>query len=120
MTIAGLSYEQAEKYLNDAGGHVKTALVMVKADVGRDTALELLNKADGFVRKAIGLKPFQKQLFVEQIVLRVLYNEPFRHFKLYNTQQLLVSTIQTDVPMAGPGKGLVQLLIYELHSKRIS
>jgi N-acetylmuramic acid 6-phosphate etherase len=60
MTIAGLPYEQAEKYLNDAGGHVKTALVMVKADVGRDKALELLNKADGFVRRAIELKPFQK------------------------------------------------------------
>ena len=60
MTIAGLSYEEAEKYLNDAGGHVKTALVMIKAGVERDTALELLNKADGFVRRAIELKPFQK------------------------------------------------------------
>jgi N-acetylmuramic acid 6-phosphate etherase len=57
MTITGLSYEEAEKYLDKANGHVKTALVMIKAEVDRDTALELLKRSDGFVRKAVELKP---------------------------------------------------------------
>jgi N-acetylmuramic acid 6-phosphate etherase len=60
MTITGLSYEEAEKYLNKADGHVKTALVMIKADVDRDTALELLERSDGFVRRAIEIKLKQK------------------------------------------------------------
>lgn len=53
MTITGLSYEEAEKYLEKANGHVKTALVMIKANVNADEARNLLKKADGFVRKAI-------------------------------------------------------------------
>jgi N-acetylmuramic acid 6-phosphate etherase len=53
MTITGLSYEEAGKYLNEAGGHVKTALVMIKAGVSADEARKRLEKADGFVRQAI-------------------------------------------------------------------
>jgi len=55
MTITGLSYEEAEKYLKEAGGHVKTALVMIKAGVPVEEAKIRLIKADGFVRKAINL-----------------------------------------------------------------
>jgi N-acetylmuramic acid 6-phosphate etherase len=55
MTITGLSYEEAEKYLKKAGGHVKTALVMIKASVDVNEAKERLIKTDGFVRKAIEL-----------------------------------------------------------------
>ncbi len=53
MTITGLSYEAAEDYLERAGGHVKTALVMILAKVDADDARSRLKKADGFVRKAI-------------------------------------------------------------------
>ena len=53
MTITGLSYEEASDYLQKAGGHVKTALVMIKAGVDVDEAKRRLEKADGFVRKAI-------------------------------------------------------------------
>ncbi len=53
MTITGLSYEEAEEYLNKAEGHVKTVLVMIKAKVDADEARRRLQKADGFVRKAI-------------------------------------------------------------------
>ncbi len=56
MTITGLSYEESENYLENAGGQVKTALVMIIANVSRDAALELLKRSDGFVRKAIELK----------------------------------------------------------------
>ena len=56
MTITGLSYEEAEDYLNRAGGHVKTALVMILAKVDADEARSRLKKADGFVRKAVGSK----------------------------------------------------------------
>lgn len=53
MTITGIGYDEAERYLNDAGGHVKTALVMIKANVGLDEAAARLKKANGFVRFAI-------------------------------------------------------------------
>ncbi len=55
MTITGVSYEEAAKYLQQADGHVKTALVMVKARVNAEEAHQRLLKADGFVRKAIEL-----------------------------------------------------------------
>jgi N-acetylmuramic acid 6-phosphate etherase len=53
MTITGVSYEEAEKYLNKSKGHVKTALVMIIAKVDYNEAQLRLKKADGFVRKAI-------------------------------------------------------------------
>jgi N-acetylmuramic acid 6-phosphate etherase len=53
MTITGLSYEEASDYLQKAGGHVKTALVTIKAGVDANEAKRRLEKADGFVRKAI-------------------------------------------------------------------
>lgn len=55
MTITGVSYEEAAKYLQQAEGHVKTALVMIKANVNVDEAKRRLLRADGFVRKAIEL-----------------------------------------------------------------
>lgn len=56
MTITGISYEEAEKFLSEADGHVKTALVMIKTGVNALQAKERLNKADGFVRLAINGK----------------------------------------------------------------
>jgi N-acetylmuramic acid 6-phosphate etherase len=53
MTITGLSYEEATEALEKAKGHVKTALVMIKANVDYKVAKERLKRADGFVRKAI-------------------------------------------------------------------
>lgn len=53
MTITGLSYDEAIIALEKAKGHVKTALVMVKAKVEYKEAKERLKIADGFVRKAI-------------------------------------------------------------------
>ncbi|MCJ7552855.1 MAG: N-acetylmuramic acid 6-phosphate etherase [Ignavibacteriaceae bacterium] len=56
MTITGLSYEEATIYLEKAKGHVKTALVMIKANVDYNEAQKRLKEADGFVRKAIEFK----------------------------------------------------------------
>ncbi|MFO7526451.1 MAG: N-acetylmuramic acid 6-phosphate etherase [Ignavibacteriaceae bacterium] len=53
MTITGLPYDEAAIYLDKARGHVKTALVMIKADVDFNEAQQRLKKADGFVRRAI-------------------------------------------------------------------
>jgi N-acetylmuramic acid 6-phosphate etherase len=53
MTITGIGYDEAEEYLSKAGWHVKTAIVMIKADVSAEEAKQRLAKADGFVRKAI-------------------------------------------------------------------
>lgn len=58
MTITGVSYEDAEKYLKEANGHVKTALVMIKANVDLNEATLRLQKAKGFVRAAIEGKPY--------------------------------------------------------------
>ncbi len=55
MTITDLSYEDSAEFLKKAGGHVKTALVMIKANVDVKEARKRLEKADGFVRKAIDL-----------------------------------------------------------------
>lgn len=56
MTITGISYGEAEDILKKANGHVKTALVMIIAKVDAEVAGKRLEKADGFVRKAIELK----------------------------------------------------------------
>lgn len=53
MTITGLSYEEASKYLDEAGGHVKTALVMIVGKVDLKEAGRRLKLSDGFVRSAI-------------------------------------------------------------------
>ncbi len=55
MTITGVSYEDATDYLEKAGWHVKTALVMILANVDVNEAKRRLEKADGFVRKALGM-----------------------------------------------------------------
>jgi N-acetylmuramic acid 6-phosphate etherase len=59
MTITGVGYEEAAAFLEQAGGHVKTALVMIKAGVSRDEAQKRLKKADGFVRAAIEGKEYK-------------------------------------------------------------
>lgn len=53
MTITGVSYEEAVKYLEEADGHVKTALVMIIAKVDKNEAKARLEKANGFVKIAI-------------------------------------------------------------------
>lgn len=55
MTITGVEYDEAAHYLKESGGHVKTALVMILANCSIDEAQKRLEKADGFVRKAIEL-----------------------------------------------------------------
>ena len=53
MTVTGVEYEEAERVLWEADGHVKTALVMILAGVDAPGARELLKRADGFVRRAL-------------------------------------------------------------------
>ena len=51
---AGLSLERAIKILQDCDGEVKTAIVVVLADVSPEVARQRLRATSGFVRKAIG------------------------------------------------------------------
>lgn len=53
MMVTGLDYEKSASYLLQAGGHVKTALVMILANVSAEEARRRLEQADGFVRNAI-------------------------------------------------------------------
>ena len=57
--VQGLSYDDAAEYLEKAGGHVKTALVMIKAHVSGEEARRRLKKADGFVRAAVENKEYK-------------------------------------------------------------
>ena len=56
MTITGVDYETATSFLVKAEWHVKTALVMIKAEVSAEEARRRLELADGFVRRAIEIK----------------------------------------------------------------
>jgi N-acetylmuramic acid 6-phosphate etherase len=53
MTVTGLDYDAACARLDEAGGHVKTAIVMTLASVNADEARARLERAQGFVRKAL-------------------------------------------------------------------
>ncbi|MFA6570200.1 MAG: N-acetylmuramic acid 6-phosphate etherase [Bacteroidota bacterium] len=53
MQITECDYDTATHYLEQSGGHVKTALVMILGNLSKQEATELLGKADGFVRKAL-------------------------------------------------------------------
>nr|WP_263326188.1 N-acetylmuramic acid 6-phosphate etherase [Neobacillus sp. Marseille-Q6967] len=51
--ITGVSYEKALETLEEADQQVKTAIVMIKANVSKQNALERLKEANGYVKKAI-------------------------------------------------------------------
>ena len=53
INLTGIDYQTAETMLELSGGNVKTALVMVLADVDAPTAQMRLKENDGFIRKAI-------------------------------------------------------------------
>ena len=53
MLATECTYDEAERTLAEADGHVKTALVMRLAGVDAATAKERLEAADGFVRAAV-------------------------------------------------------------------
>lgn len=53
MMITGVGYEKAERVLKKAGGHVKTAVTMIRAKVDVKEARKRLENAGGFVSRAI-------------------------------------------------------------------
>jgi N-acetylmuramic acid 6-phosphate etherase len=53
MTVTGVEFDEACRLLEDAGGSVKTAIVMQRAGVDRAEAERRLEAARGFVRRAI-------------------------------------------------------------------
>lgn len=56
MIATGVDYELASEVLNEANGHVKTAIVMIKKGINAAQAKALLKKTRGFVRLAINRK----------------------------------------------------------------
>ncbi len=52
MNFTDLDYQQAADKLDQAGGHVKTALLMALGDISREKSQELLKSHNGFIRKA--------------------------------------------------------------------
>jgi N-acetylmuramic acid 6-phosphate etherase len=58
MTVTGISYDEAMDYLKKSDFHVKTALVMIKANVSLSEAKARLKRANGFVRAAIDGQEF--------------------------------------------------------------
>ncbi|HLE57279.1 MAG TPA: N-acetylmuramic acid 6-phosphate etherase [Rhodothermia bacterium] len=53
MKVTGRSYEEAKLLLDEADYHVKTALVMDRAQVSKEEARARIERAGGFVRPAI-------------------------------------------------------------------
>jgi N-acetylmuramic acid 6-phosphate etherase len=53
MMVTGVDYEEADAVLDRCDGHVKTAIVVILADVGAEEARRRLEATDGFVRPAI-------------------------------------------------------------------
>ncbi|MFD1735437.1 N-acetylmuramic acid 6-phosphate etherase [Bacillus salitolerans] len=53
MNITGVSYEIAEKVLNETNQKVKPAILMIQSGVSFERAEQLLNETEGFVREAI-------------------------------------------------------------------
>lgn len=56
MMVTGVDYEKASQVLQECGGHVKTALVMILANVDAREARRRLEASDGFVRGAIEIQ----------------------------------------------------------------
>jgi N-acetylmuramic acid 6-phosphate etherase len=55
MIATGVSYDRAASALKDAGGHVKSAIVMLEGNVSISQAKKRLKKSNGFVRPAIAI-----------------------------------------------------------------
>ena len=55
MIVTGVDYKTATRFLKKAGGHVKTAIVMIKANVSAVEAKTKLKQANGFIRHAINI-----------------------------------------------------------------
>jgi N-acetylmuramic acid 6-phosphate etherase len=53
MAVCGCNYEAAARYLQDAGGHVKTAIIMAKLGCDSTVARERLSRAGGFIYKVL-------------------------------------------------------------------
>ncbi len=54
MFVTGVDYVTSSKYLEQSGGHVKTAIVMIANNMTAEEARACLEQANGFVRVAIG------------------------------------------------------------------
>jgi N-acetylmuramic acid 6-phosphate etherase len=53
MIAAGIDYEEAQKYLEQAKGRVKAAILMAKTKLDLPTVEKMLIKNDGLIRKAL-------------------------------------------------------------------
>ncbi len=53
QTATNISKQQAENYLEEAGGHVKLAIMMIKSGLSKKQAEQLLNQKDGHLREAL-------------------------------------------------------------------
>jgi N-acetylmuramic acid 6-phosphate etherase len=53
MMLAGIGYDEASKMLDNAGNHVKTALLMALSDLTPAEAAEKLKENGGFIRRAL-------------------------------------------------------------------
>lgn len=56
MEVTGIDRESAKEVLDAAGGHVKTAIVMVLTNSNKDEAVALLSKAEGHISRALDIK----------------------------------------------------------------
>jgi N-acetylmuramic acid 6-phosphate etherase len=53
MLATDVNYEEAEHYLKEAKGHVKSAILMSLTSLDLKGVQKLLNENDGFIKKAL-------------------------------------------------------------------
>jgi len=53
MMATGISYLEAAKFLDDSGGHVKSAILMALTGLNHEESKQLLSQHDGFIKKAL-------------------------------------------------------------------
>lgn len=53
MMATGTTYPEAAKFLDDSGGHVKSAILMALTGLSLEESKQLLSQNDGFIKKAL-------------------------------------------------------------------
>ncbi|WAH39089.1 N-acetylmuramic acid 6-phosphate etherase [Alicyclobacillus dauci] len=57
MMVTGSTYEEASRVLQEAGGSLKTSILMTQRNVDKDTAVKMLEDAQYFLRRALEANP---------------------------------------------------------------
>ena len=55
MMATGVDYTEAAQFLEDANGHVKSAILMALTGLNLKESMQLLSENEGFIKKALNI-----------------------------------------------------------------